>query len=148
MSTGKSHYLLRNFVVLSFGFYLFVSLVYGPGRGLSAIPVGHEELGNLRIATYAAILIGALSFSRNLNFAIFFLALGIVGRSFLELKVSVARSWIDSESAFEITWALLVMLMYVLTFVLPALLLVDAIRNNTRMKKLENKTEKPTPHRS
>jgi hypothetical protein len=128
MGTAKYHSLLRNLVILTSGFFLLESFVYGAGRGMSSIPAGYEGLAILKVATYAAILIGALSLPRRLNLAVLFLALGIAGRSFLELRTSVARSWFDSGSGFDTTRALLVALMYVATFMLPALLLFDTIR--------------------
>lgn len=129
MMTGSSpHRILKLFVIIGAGFYLPVSLVYGPGRGISSIPAGYEGLGILRLITYTSMLIGAMCFPAMLKSAIAFLAVGIAGRSFLEAKTSVARSWIESDAGFHPIWFFLVVLMYSVTFVCPFLLLFDAIR--------------------
>ena len=93
---------------------------------MSSIPAGYEGLGILRLVTYTVMLIGALCFPG--KSAVAFLVIGIAGRSFLEARTSVARSWIESDAGFDPVWFFLVVLMYSVTFVFPFLLLFDAIR--------------------
>lgn len=100
MTRNRSPRILKPLVILGAGFYLLVSLVYGPGRGMSSIPAGYEGLGILRLVTYTALLIGGLCFpGKN---AVAFLVIGIAGRSFLEARTSVARSWIESVNCADV----------------------------------------------
>ena len=128
MSVVRAHTLLRIPVILSSGLFLVVSIVHGAGRGLSSIPAGYEGLAFLRVAIYAAILVGAVIWPTRQRVALLLLILGIVGRIFLELRTSVIRSWIESGTGFDMTQGLLVALMYVATFVLPLLFLCDIVR--------------------
>ena len=128
MTKIGSSRILKPLVILGAGFYLLVSLIYGPGRGMSTIPAGYEGLGILRLVTYIVMLIGALCFPKKLKSAVALLVVGIAGRSILEARTSVARSWIESDAGFAPGWFLFVVLMYAVTFVFPFLLLLYAIR--------------------
>lgn len=128
MATQRPSRTLRTLVVLGVGIKLFDSLTHGPGRGMSAIPLGETGLGHLSVATYAMMLLGALCFPNKPRCAVGLLALGVAGRAVLELKTSVARAWLDSGHGFDLVWGILIVLMYAATFALPFLLLLEAIR--------------------
>ena len=109
--------------------FLLHSLIFGAGRGLSAVPLGQEGLGLLRTATYLLLLIGAICYPKRSFLAAVFLWLGIVGRAFLELKTSIAKSIITTpvENWHWVT-VFLTLLMYVMTFILPLLLAIHTVK--------------------
>lgn len=95
---------------------------------MSEVPIGREGLALLKVTMYGAVLIGALNFPLRLRIAVTFLGIGIIARSLFELNLSVAKEWIVSDLGFNLGRVLLLIFQYVSTFVIPCLLLMDAIR--------------------
>ncbi|MCW1887186.1 hypothetical protein OKA04_20780 [Luteolibacter flavescens] len=116
--------MLRYLAMAGSGLLLTISVAHGPGRGLSLVEAGNTGLGLLVTATYALILCGATIITRAPRSGMIFLLLGLVARCAMELKLSWARVWWDSEKIPELTGA--IALLYLLDFIAPALLALDS----------------------
>jgi hypothetical protein len=128
MRGSKSATILKSLVIFGSAFYLLHSFIYGAGRGISAVPAGHEGLALLKLVTYFFLLIGAIFYPKHPRVAAALLWAGVIGRGVLEFETSVAKAVMAPVADWHLGFVLLVLLMYTVTFVLPFLLALDALR--------------------
>lgn len=120
--------MLRLLVGLSSGILLMEALIHGPGRGLSLIPEDDLLYGIIRILTFGLFLAGAILSGRRHLLAAIILCGGLLARATLELKYSSGRLWFDHLAEATPAETLLVLIYYLFSFVLPALLAIDCFR--------------------
>jgi hypothetical protein len=129
-------------VIVGSSILLLYSVVYGPGRGPTLIPADHEHAQSLyflRITVYALFLVGASASGMRSFLPSVFLAVGLVGRGILETTISVGREWIAHSDSVTTGESVFVLVFYLLSFALPALLCLDSLREWRSRQKLETK---------
>ena len=112
-------------------FFFFFALGLGSVLGPSLVPRGHElseALGVANIVAYLGFFVGSLDFVGRGHLALGALATGLLARGFYEFHTSLLkRLWLEQFplNGYVIAFAAG---FYLLTFILPALLMIDRWR--------------------
>lgn len=133
--------IIRALVILGSVLMLPVAIIYGPGRALTIIPADHEQAHLLyltRIAEYVFFLLGAIASAKSSRGAWVFLFCGLLGRTYMEVSFSFATWAIITIKLLDLGRVIWILIFYVLTFILPALLFLDSLRDTGCSKRLQS----------
>lgn len=136
--------LSRALVIAGPSILLIHAVVYGPGRGLTLIPADHEHAQFLyvtRITVYLLFLVGASTSVRRSLLVWIPLTIGLIGRSILETSISLGRESVAHFSSLTFGAAVFVLVFYLLSFALPALLCMDSFREWRSRQKRETRSD-------
>lgn len=127
MKRAKTSPRWRHFVSFGLALVLLITLPHsGPGR---ALDVESNSLLILWVGSFTLLILGSFCLGSSRKLGIVFLGVGLLARTLVELKYSWLRSWWENDP--ELNWIFFPGLLtyYAVSFILPALLLLDVLRS-------------------